>query len=128
MIEKQPFKEKDKNEVNFFVQIIQNYLPYWPLFALAIPVCLFISFINYRAQAPVYVASAKILIKDPNKTGDSKVLDALNIFGEKKIVENELIILRSSILVESVVRELDLYTTVYNEGNVRKEELYADNS
>jgi capsular exopolysaccharide synthesis family protein len=128
MNEKQPFKSSDQNQVNFFAQILQNYLPYWPLFALTITVCLFFAFVNYRAQAPVYVVSAKILIKDPSKSGDSKVLDALNIFGEKKIVENELIVLRSSILLQSVVSELDFYTTIYNEGNVRTEELYGDNS
>ena len=57
-----------------------------------------------------------------------KVLDALNIFSEKKIVENEIIVLRSSSLMEDVVDSLDLYATVFNEGNVQTEELYADNS
>jgi len=60
MIEGHPFENKKKREeTSFFEQVIQNYLPYWVLFALIIPVCLFIAFINYRAQAPVYVASAK---------------------------------------------------------------------
>ena len=128
MMNEHNIKSNDKSETSFFVQLLQNYLPYWPLFALSIPVCLFFAYVNFRAQAPVYVATAKILIKDPNKGNDTKVLDALNIFGEKKIVENELIVLRSSILIQEVVSELDLYTNVYNEGNVRKEELYAENS
>ena len=75
------------------------------------------------------MANAKVLLKDPQKNGgDSKVLDALNIFSEKKIVENEIIVLRSSSIIERVVDSLDLYATVYNEGKVRTEELYRSNS
>ena len=56
-----------------------------------------IAFIDLRSQIPVYVASAKVLLKDPNKGGgDSKVLDALNIFSEKKIVDNEIVVFRST--------------------------------
>lgn len=56
------------------------------------------------------------------------MLDALNIFSEKKIVENEIIVLKSTTIMQDVVKELDLYTTVYNKGNVQTEELYGDNS
>jgi uncharacterized protein involved in exopolysaccharide biosynthesis len=78
---------------------------------------------------PVYVAYAKALLKDPQKSGsDSKVLDAMNIFGEKKIVDNEIVVLRSPDLMTQAVKELDLYALVYNKGNVRTEELYKSNS
>ena len=71
------------------------------------------------------MAAAKVLLKDPQKNGgESKVLDALNIFSEKKIVENEIIVLRSSLILEKVVKSLDLYASVYNEGRLRIEELY----
>lgn len=127
MNEQQIFKEKQ--ETNVFIQLIQKYLPFWPLFALTIPVAMSISYIYLRAEVPIYVATAKVLLKDPNKgSGDSKVLDALNIFSEKKIVENEILVLRSSGLMEEVVRTFDLYATVYNQGKVRLEELYASNS
>ena len=125
--EQQFFKERP--ETNVFVQVLQKYLPFWPLFALTIPIALLFSYLYFRSQIPVYVAQAKVLLKDPNKSsGDSKVLDALNIFGEKKIVENEIIVLRSSSLMKEVVKNLDLYATVFNEGKVREEELYGYNS
>src|SRR6187431_1247890 len=123
MNEDQFFKEKQ--ETNVFIQLIQKYLPFWPLFALTIPISMSIAYIYLRAEVPIYVATAKVLLKDPNKgSGDSKVLDALNIFSEKKIVENEILVLRSSSLMQEVARSLDLYATVYNRGNVRIEELY----
>ncbi len=127
MTEQQFFKER--TESNLLVQVLQRYLPFWPLFVVTMSVGLVISWVYLRSQTRIYVASAKVLLKDPQKNGgDSKVLDALNIFSEKKIVENEIIVLRSSSVVEKVVRALDLYATVYNEGKVRIEELYKDNS
>ena len=107
----QPFFQ-EKPETNIFVQLLQKYLPFWPLFALTIPIALSVSYIYLRSQVPIYVANAKVLLKDPNKgSGDSKVLDALNIFSEKKIVDNEILVLKSSSIVQHVVRELDLYAS-----------------
>lgn len=55
-----------------------------------------------------------MLLKDPQKNGgDSKVLDALNIFSEKKIVDNEIIAGRWPSSLEDVVDSLNLYATIY---------------
>ena len=127
MDEDQFFKEK--TDSNIFKQVIYKYLPFWPLFVITVSISMLISYVDLRSQVPVYVASAKALLKDPNKGGsDSKVLDALNIFGEKKIVDNEIVVLRSPDLMQEVVKQLDLYGSVYNKGNVRTEELYNANS
>ena len=127
MDEDQFFKERADS--NIFKQVIYKYLPFWPLFVITVSISMFISFIDLRSQIPMHVASAKALLKDPNKSGgDSKVLDALNIFSEKKIVDNEIVVLRSNDIMTEVVKQLDLYAKVYNKGNVRTEELYKSNS
>lgn len=117
----------DKSQSNILLLIIHRYLPYWPIFILTTTISLSFAFVYLRSQTRIYVAAAKVLLKDPQKSGgDSKVLDQLNIFTEKKIVENEIIVLRSTSLVQQVVKTLDLYCTVYNEGRVQTEELYKD--
>ena len=127
MSEQQFFKERP--DTNLLLQIMQRYLPFWPLFVITIGIGLAVSWFYLRVQTRIYVASAKVLLKDPQKGGgDSKVLDALNIFSEKKIVENEIIVLRSSVILEEVVGSLDLYNSVFNKGKVRIEELYKGNS
>ena len=127
MSEQQFFKERPDS--NLLGQVLQRYFPFWPLFVVTIGIGLAVSWYYLRKETRIYVASAKVLLKDPQKGGgDSKVLDALNIFSEKKIVENEIIVLRSSSLMEEVVDSLDLYNSVFNEGRVRFEELYRDNS
>lgn len=127
MSEQQFFKER--TDTNLMLQIVQRYLPFWPLFVITIGIGLSISWFYLRVQTRIYVATAKVLLKDPQKGGgDSKVLDALNIFSEKKIVENEIIVLRSSVILEEVVASLDMYNSVFNKGKVRIEELYKSNS
>ena len=119
----------DKPQANILVQILQRYLPFWPMLAIFLSISLSISFIYLRAQTKIYVAAAKVLLKDPQKGGgDSKVLDALNIFSEKKIVENEILVLKSTSIMQDVVKQLDLYTSLYNEGKVQTEELYGINA
>ncbi|RYZ56057.1 MAG: hypothetical protein EOP49_01410, partial [Sphingobacteriales bacterium] len=127
MNEEQFFSEKP--QANILVQIVHRYLPFWPIFVLFSAISLSIAYIYLRSQTKIYVAAAKVLLKDPQRGGgDSKVLDALNIFSEKKIVENEIIVLRSTSLMQEVVKQLDLYATVYNQGNVQVEELYKQNA
>src|SRR5258705_9454258 len=115
---------KERTESNQLIQLLQRYLPFWPLFVVTIGIGLTISWLRLRSQTRIYMAAATVLLKDPQKGGgDSKVLEALNIFSEKKIVENEIIVLRSSSVIEKVVRLLGLYASVHNEGTVRVEEL-----
>lgn len=120
---------KDQAERNAILQVLERYLPFWPLFVITTALSLAITFVYLRSQVKIYVATAKVLLKDPNKgSGDSKILDALNIFGDKKIVENEIVVLKSTNIMREVVRDLHLYASVYNEGKVRVEELYKGNS
>ena len=120
---------KETGESNIFRKLINNYLPFWPLFVITTSISLAIAYLDLRSQVPVFVAAAKVLLKDPQKGGgDSKVLDALNIFSEKKIVDNEIVVLRSPDIMQDVVKQLNLYSIVYNKGNVRTEELYKENS
>jgi len=120
---------QDKPSTSIISQVVYRYLPFWPVFLLLTAISLAVSFVYLRSQTKIYVAGAKVLIKDPNRNGgDSKVLDQLNIFNEKKVIENEIIVLASSSLMEQVVKDLHLYATVYNEGKVQTEELYGNNS
>ncbi len=92
-------------------------------------VALFLSYVFYRSQVPIYVVESKILLRDPShSTGNEKILDALGGAQTPKIIDNELAVLTSSRLLEQVVKSLDLYASVYNEGKVREEELYGSGS
>lgn len=122
------FKEKQDDNNDIFSKINQKYLPFWPLFVVTTAISLIIAIIYLRSEIPAYVASAKVLLKDPNKGSDTKILDALNIFGDKKIVDNEIVVLKSNTLMTEVVKSLNLYAGVYSKGKVKIEDLYGYNS
>ena len=110
-------------------QIAKRYLPFWPLFLLLAIGGLAIAYVFLLKTNPVYQVSAKLLVKDPKKGLDgSNVLEALNVFGEKKIVENETEILRSWPLVKEVINRLNLYTSQFKKEQLRKEELYGEDA
>ncbi|GAA4753165.1 polysaccharide biosynthesis tyrosine autokinase [Flavisolibacter ginsenosidimutans] len=119
---------KGQSDFSQVGQYVQKFLPYWPLFIVSVALSLVVAYIKLRADQPMYVAYGKIKLKDPNKGTDSKVLDELNIVGEKKSVEDEIMVLRSTSLMQEVVKRLNLNVSVYNEGRVRVEELYKGNS
>jgi hypothetical protein len=68
----------------------------------------------------MYESLASILIKDEKKgQEDSKMEELLNLFNTKKIVENELEILRSNEVISEVVLQMRLYAPVYTESGWR---------
>lgn len=119
---------KGQTELNQIGQFLMKFLPYWPLFVVSVVLAMAVAYIKLRAEQPMYVAYARIKLKDPAKGGNSKVLDELNILSENKQVENEILVLRSSNLMQEVVKRLNLNVNVYNEGRVRVEELYKENA
>jgi hypothetical protein len=123
------FQENNSSGSNFFTEILQRYLPYWPIFLLTILISLVCAFAYLRYATFLYDVSAKILLKDDKKGADaSKVLDALNIFGEKKVVENEIQILKSYPLTNQAVKILNLYAVQSHRGQFKNNELYAQNA
>ncbi len=97
----------------FFQQLAVKYLPYWPLFLILIALFVSLAYFYIQYAPPVYESTASILIKDKNRgQEDSKMEELLNIFGEKKIVENELEVLRSNEVINQIVISMRLYAPV----------------
>ncbi len=120
------FSMNQSQEGNLFTQIAQTYLPFWPVFVLTLLLSGFGTFFYLRYTVPVYQINAKLLVKDDkNGAGAAQMLDALDIFGDKKVVDNEIEIIRSSPLMDEVVRNLNLYTTQIHQGKVMDSELYG---
>lgn len=121
--------ELNSDEGNIFSNLMETYLPFWPWFVFSVLVFLGVANTYLRYASPDYEVNAKILVKDEKKGVDaSKVLDALNVFGENKIVENEIEIIHSTPLLAKVVKDLNLYVTQIHLGNVRDIEYYGQSA
>src|SRR5450432_1560611 len=109
-----------EKENNGFQQILTKFIPYWPLFIISVFISAACLYFYLKFTIPIYETTASVLIKDEKKgQEDSKMEEVLNVFGTKKIVENELEIFHSNSLIISVVKTLDLYAPVYEEKGWR---------
>ncbi len=98
---------ESEKEDNLMQQFVSKYLPYWPLFLLAILIGLAVAYTYIRYATPIYQATATLIIKDEKKGNEeSKLVESLDQISSKKIVENEIEILQSRKLMEDVVTEL----------------------
>lgn len=104
---------------NIVQQLLFRYLPYWPLFIVMLILGVATAYVYIRYAIPIYQAQASILIKDEKKgTDNARIVEEMNIFGDKKIVENEIEMIRSRSILKNVVNNLNLYAPVYEEGKV----------
>ena len=102
---------------NMLAQLWFRYFPYWPLFIIFLMLSIGGAWFYLRFKVPVYQAVATLLIKDEKKgMDDSKMLESLNLLHTKKIIENEIEILRSRSLMNEVVKQLHLYAAVSQDG------------
>jgi tyrosine-protein kinase Etk/Wzc len=119
-------KNNQPNNNNLFSLLTFRFIPYWPLLLVLVIFSLAAALAYLHFATPSYEASATILVKDEKKgSDDSRIMESLNIFGTKKIVENEIEVVQSRALMKEVVKNLKLYAPVFSEGSVRSSSAYT---
>jgi tyrosine-protein kinase Etk/Wzc len=107
-------------------QMLAGYVSYWPLFLICLALALGGAYFYIRYAIPKYDATAKILLKDEKRgVDDTRDMDDLNIINTKKIIENELDVMKSQTLMDSVATKLLLYAPVKQEGKLRIQSAYT---
>ena len=110
---------------NIFKLILSRFLPFWPLFAILIFFGLLGAWSYLKWATPIYGVSATLIIKDEKKgVDDARMMETINAFDSKKIVENEIEVIRSRGLVNKVVNDLCLYAPVYKDKNLKNVSAY----
>lgn len=116
----------EEEESSLISQAMFKYLPYWPLFLILLILCGFGAYTYLHYAVPVYETAATILVKDEKKgLDDSNLMEQLNLFGSKKLVENEIEVVQSRTLMREVVRNLSLYAPVTQEGRINSRPAYT---
>jgi len=102
-----------------------KYKPYWPLFLLFMFLLLSIAYIYTQYTIPEFQATASLIIKDEKKgNDDSRLMESLNLIGSKKIIENEVEVLKSRPVIESVVKKLHLYADLYVKNGFKRKYVF----
>ncbi len=121
-----PHRVIEEKEESFPQQLVSKYLPYWPLFLLAIVLAIGFAMLYLGYTTPIYEAIATIIIKDEKKGNEeSKLMESLDLISSKKIVENEIEVIKSRTLMENVVKALYLYAPVFEQGKVKALSAYT---
>ncbi|HTI90483.1 MAG TPA: polysaccharide biosynthesis tyrosine autokinase [Puia sp.] len=116
----------EDNSGSFFSELLYRYLPYWPLFLVLLIISLACAWFYLRYTLPIYEATATIMVKDEKKgVDDANLMEQLDMFGSKKLVENEIEVLNSRMLMRDVVKGLSLYAPVSAKGSLRTIPAYS---
>ena len=122
-IEEETFKLQD---------IIQRYLKYWPWFIISIILVIGGTWVYLSGTSPVYESQASILVLDK---GEGSLVGNLDIFSDLKLNSNgaefynEIEILKSRTLIQSVISDLGLCTETYLEGSlIKPDQLFYEDS
>jgi tyrosine-protein kinase Etk/Wzc len=120
-------KNFDPTAESVFTRSVSMFVAYWPVFFAFAVLLISGAFIYLRYATPKYQATASLIIKDQNKGNiDSKLMESLNFISQKKIIENEIEVLKSRTIIKDVVIKLYLYAPIYREGKVNSFSAYGD--
>ncbi|MCB0527044.1 MAG: polysaccharide biosynthesis tyrosine autokinase [Saprospiraceae bacterium] len=113
-----------------FKQMLGKVRKYWYLYLIIFPIAVGLAIMYLRITPKKYEATSMLLIKDEEKSGqlvEEAIFDELGILGKKKkSLENEVLILRSTPLMESVVQNLELQYTYLKLEFMKKTDLYDE--
>lgn len=121
-------KEKSKSAENNFIEDIWFwFFPYWPLFALLVLIFSTIAIIYSTKLNPTYNVSATIVINDDEAhLNNAASFRDLDVYSIKNIVDNEVLVLQSRVLMNRVVNNLHLYASIYDHKGLSQKSAYAN--
>lgn len=112
-------------------EIVYKYIVFLPLFIVSISISMTVAYINIRYKVPIYSSSISLLIKDDKSSrggGEDMILENLTTYKKKTNLSNEIELIKSSTMIGRVVNILNLNWSYYNEGNIKRIELYGNTS
>ncbi|WP_431110072.1 GumC family protein [Winogradskyella poriferorum] len=115
------FGEEDKIDVK---QMIRQYLSHWPWFVIAVVVALLSAYVYLRYAPRIFETHSKIKVLDESE--GLELPTSAFVFKRTNInLENEIEIISSFLIMERVVRELNLNTVFYEEGTIQTKQIEA---
>ncbi|REC79703.1 capsular biosynthesis protein [Chryseobacterium elymi] len=115
-------------------EIIKPYLKNWLWFIIVPIISLIVAYFYLRFAIPIYSIQSSVLIKDAKKAtsaaGDFGVLSDLSTLGGMgtNSIDNEIQIFKSKKLMQEVVKQLRLQTSIYTKYGLKEKELYKNTS
>jgi len=113
-------------------QLLFKLLRNWHWIALSLIFALILASLYNRYTEPVFKAKSSIMIKDEKKGGagllDNPLIRELDLGTGGKLVDNEIEILKSYDLMESVVRKEQLFLDIKSKGSLTSRSVFDKES
>ena len=110
---------------------IYKYLPYLPLLILSVVFFVTIAYIKVRYTTQIFKVQSSLLIQNENQNGGGsgtgtkdQQFEALFLTQDALNLSNEIELLKSTPVLQRVVKDLGLQTSYYARGNVRGSLIY----
>ncbi|WP_461113074.1 GumC family protein [Spirosoma jeollabukense] len=121
-----PYQMVDSNSISLRTYLLP-YLRQWPWFILSLCLALGGAYVYLLYKQPTYRIQASLLLQDEKRgNGQTTPLKELEGYSPKKVVENELEVLRSSTLMDGVVKKLHLDARYFRKTSFGKREIYTE--
>lgn len=114
--------QKEENQLS---QMMAGYISYWPLFLICLILSLAGAYLYILYAVPKYEATASILVNDKGKgVVKSNTVQEIDPVNTSKTIENEVEVLQSQTLLDSVTVKLNLYAPISQEGKFKMHSAY----
>lgn len=107
-----------------FKRVLFRALKHWYLILISLVIGLTAAYIKNRYAQYIYPVNASIIIRESKETGSGELLYQNAIVAPDRNYFNELYIIRSYPLIQSVLEELNFGVSFFREGNIITSELY----
>jgi len=120
--------QKEQNENSWLSQVLLKHLNHWPLYSVLLAVFLGAAFLYIRYAVPTYEAVATLVLKDDQAQYTTQGDNPVNPerYSRKKVMENEIEIIKSKTLMKEVAVKLGLYAPVLKQGRVVSFSMYNE--
>ena len=95
------------------------------MLVVSLAIALVVAFVKNRYEPRIYPVSASILIKEDKQTSGAELIYSNDLTNQYRNYYNEVYIIRSYPLIQSVLEELNFGVTFSREGNILTRELYG---
>lgn len=116
-----------QQEENLLAKMLAKYLTYWPILLVFVSLGIGFAYLYIIYTTPKYEANASLIIKDEKKgNDDSRIMESLNMINSKKIIDNEIEVIKSRPVLDQVVKKMKLYAPISYDSKTVKLSAYAN--
>jgi len=106
--------------------LIKKNVFHWPLYLIMVMISIALANVYLRYKKPVYSSEARIFIKDDKGGGDFAAMQNLTSLTGGKVVDNEMEVIKSPIILGDVIRNNNFYIKYFEHGRFATNELYLN--